>query len=61
MIIEPVTTKIAPSITVRVNGSGISIETGEIWTKTRVIRGVVASIALTRDASIWVSASEKLP
>ena len=60
-MIEPVTTKNAPNITVKVNGSGISTVTGDIWTKTRVMRGVVASIALTRDASIWVSASEKLP
>ena len=61
VIIEPVTTKKAPTMTIKFSGSGFSIVFGEIWTRNSVINGVVAKIALTLDASICVRASEKLP
>ena len=54
VITEPVTTKIAPRITIKFSGSGFSIVLGVICTKNKVTNGVVAKIALTLDASICV-------
>ena len=60
VVMDPVTTSVAPHKDSNVIGSAFKLESvAASWTKPIVISGVVATTALTRDISTWAKASEK--
>jgi hypothetical protein len=61
VIIDPITTNIAPRMVIVCRDSGTIPSIGINCTDNRVTNGVIAMTALTLDASIWARASEKHP
>ena len=61
VVIDPLTTSIAPKIDNPVNGSTAISENGISWAMAMVNSGVMAMIALTLDASRCAMASAKHP